>query len=105
MADKFFEQVEEELANKSSQKVAENPGADHVEVPPSTAASPATGAEQGMVSVTSNPDGADVSVDGADGAFVGNAPAELKLSPGKHTISVAQTGFSTWSNLGLRSFR
>ena len=96
MADKFFEQVDEELANKSSQPVAEKPETAHVDVPSSTPASPAsvTGSERGIVSLTSNPDGADVSV---DGAFVGSAPAVLKLTPGKHTISVGQAGYSTWS--------
>ena len=46
------------------------------------------------MTVASSPDGADVSV---DGAFVGNAPATLKLKPGKHTISVEQTGYTKWS--------
>jgi hypothetical protein len=96
MADKFFTQVEEELANKSSQPVAEKPEAAHVEVPSGSPASPASvaGSEQGIISLTSNPDGADVSV---DGAFVGSAPAVLKIAPGKHTISVGQAGYSTWS--------
>jgi hypothetical protein len=96
MADKFFEQVEEELANKSSQPIAEKPEAAHVDVPSGTPASPAiaAGSEQGGINVTSNPDGADVSV---DGAFVGSTPALLKLAPGKHTISVGQAGYATWS--------
>jgi hypothetical protein len=46
------------------------------------------------ISVASNPDGADISV---DDAFVGNAPATLKLSPGKHTIKVTMAGFKDWS--------
>lgn len=94
MADKFFEQVGEELANESSQKVAEKPESAHVDVPAGTAASPVAGSDQGVIAVSSNPDGADVSV---DGAFVGNAPAVLNLSPGKHTVSVSQAGFATWS--------
>lgn len=96
MADKFFEQVEEELANKSSQPVAEKAEATHVDVPAGTPASPSTSiaGEQGVVNVASNPDGADISV---DGAFVGSAPAVLKLAPGKHTIAVSQSGYTTWS--------
>jgi hypothetical protein len=44
--------------------------------------------------VTSNPDRADIYV---DGAFVGNAPATLKLKPGKHTVTVKQAGYKDWS--------
>lgn len=48
----------------------------------------------GTVSVTTNPDGADVYV---DGQFNGNSPATLKLKPGKHTIRVSMTGYSEWT--------
>ncbi len=48
----------------------------------------------GTVSVTTNPDGADVYV---DGRFNGNSPATLKLKPGKHTIRVSMTGYSDWT--------
>jgi|CZKC01.1.fsa_nt_gi hypothetical protein len=46
------------------------------------------------VSVSSTPDGADIF---SDGAFVGNAPANLKLSAGKHTVKVSMTGYKDWS--------
>src|SRR5580692_2197560 len=48
----------------------------------------------GTIEVRSSPDGAEVYV---DGAFIGNAPATLKLSPGQHTIRVTQSGFKEWS--------
>ncbi len=48
----------------------------------------------GTVQVTSAPDGADVY---SDGAFVGNAPSTLKLSPGKHTVKVSSSGYKDWS--------
>src|SRR5581483_4996899 len=48
----------------------------------------------GTVSVTTNPDGADVYV---DGEFRGNAPATLKLKPGKHTIAVKMSGYKDWT--------
>ena len=48
----------------------------------------------GTVSVTTNPDGADVYV---DGQFNGNSPATLKLKPGRHTIRVSMTGYSDWT--------
>lgn len=53
-----------------------------------------TAGETGTVSVKSTPDAADVS---ADDNFVGNAPASLKLSPGKHTIKVSLNGYKDWS--------
>ena len=46
------------------------------------------------ISVSSNPDGADIY---ADDSFVGSAPATLKLSVGKHTIKVTMAGFKDWS--------
>jgi hypothetical protein len=49
---------------------------------------------KGTVNVSSNPTGADVLV---DGEFVGNAPAALKLSPGKHTVTVKVSGYKDWS--------
>jgi len=54
------------------------------------AAVPATGA----VALRSTPDGAEVYV---DGAFVGNAPTTLKLTPGQHAIRVTQQGYKDWS--------
>ena len=50
--------------------------------------------ETGTISVKSTPEAADVS---ADGNFVGNAPASLKLSPGKHTIKVSLNGYKDWT--------
>ncbi len=32
-----------------------------------------------------------------DGEFVGNCPAALKLTPGKHTITVKMLGHKDWS--------
>lgn len=46
------------------------------------------------ISISSNPDGADIY---ADGSFVGSAPATLKLSGGKHTVRVTMVGFRDWS--------
>ena len=48
----------------------------------------------GTIAVSSAPDNAEISV---DGAFVGNAPATLKLSPGKHTIRVSLPGYKEWA--------
>ena len=48
----------------------------------------------GSVELRSTPDGAELYV---DGAFVGNAPATLKLAAGQHEIRVSATGRKEWS--------
>jgi hypothetical protein len=60
--------------------------------PEGAAGAPAEGAT-GLVKVTSQPEGADIWV---DSAFVGNAPAQLKLAPGKHRILVLKEGYRNW---------
>lgn len=45
------------------------------------------------MSVTSNPDGADIEV---DGAFMGNAPSTLELAPGDHVIMLKKNGYRVW---------
>ena len=94
MADKFFVQVTQELAGESTQAVAVKPAAAPVAIPDSVVASAPPATEPGTVNVQSTPPGADVAV---DGAFVGNAPAALKLPPGKHTVAVTSAGFKAWS--------
>ncbi len=49
---------------------------------------------QATVSLLSSPDSAEIYI---DGEFIGNAPATLRLSPGKHLIRVALTGYKDWS--------
>lgn len=94
MADKFFQQVEEELARQSQQKAAAKPEAPHVEPPPDARPTTAVSNTTGAVAIATTPDGADISV---DGSFVGSAPATLKLAAGKHVISVSQQGYKAWS--------
>jgi hypothetical protein len=60
----------------------------------SNAASTAVSSVIGTVNVSSVPNAADVLV---DGEFVGNAPAALKLSAGKHAIIVKSSGYKDWS--------
>jgi PEGA domain len=49
--------------------------------------------EVATVSLLSTPEGAEVYI---DGAFHGNAPATLKLVPGKHNVRVTATGYREW---------
>ena len=59
-----------------------------------TAASRPPETQKGAINVSSDPTGADITV---DGDFVGNSPASLKLAPGKHTIAVKMSGYKDWS--------
>lgn len=95
MADKFFQQVAEELAREPKQKVSNMGAVPHVTPPPgamptTVPATPTTG----TVLVSSSPSGANVLV---DGSFVGNAPATLKLGAGKHPFTVTERGYKPWN--------
>ena len=94
MADKFFEQVTQELGGESTQAIAVKPAEPTVPVPDSVVSAAPPSTEPGTVTVSSTPAGADVMV---DGAFVGNAPANLKLPPGRHSVVVTSPGFRPWS--------
>ena len=60
------------------------------EAAPANQPAPAVAKEEtGSVILSSNPDAAEVSV---DGSFYGNAPVTLKLKPGKHTVTVKMAG-------------
>ncbi len=93
MADQFYQQVSEELGGKTTQKTAVKPEAPPVVVPPPPVAA-ANPHDYGTVAVTCSQESADVTV---DGSFVGNLPASLRLSPGKHTVQVSLAGYKSWS--------
>lgn len=104
MADKFYDQVTQELSGDVSQAAAVKAAEKNIAVPDAkgtpaepTIARAASGLatdDRGGVMVISTPEGADVFV---DEAFVGNAPATLRLGEGKHTLKVAQTGYKPWT--------
>ena len=107
MADKFFEQVNDELSGDVKQNSAIKPAQGAIAVPepkavpkepsmtkPADQPAPAAAEDKGKVWLTSTPDAADVYV---DEAFVGNTPATLRLTPGKHTIKVSQNGYKAWT--------
>lgn len=60
---------------------------------PDQAAAPAAAA-QASLAVESTPAGADVEI---DGAFVGNTPSTLTVTPGSHKVSVKKKGFAEWT--------
>jgi len=98
MVDKFFDQVKEELAGQVKQKSSVKPEEANIPVAPpkavpaepSLTAAAAGKAALGTVVLSAAPENAEVSV---DGNFVGNAPVNLKLTPGKHTIVVSAKGY------------
>ena len=103
MADKFYDQVSQELSGDVSQKASVKATEKNIAVPdakgtpsePSIAkAATAAGDSKGGVMVISTPEGADVFV---DDSFVGNAPATLRLAAGKHSLKVSQSGYKAWS--------
>jgi PEGA domain-containing protein len=59
---------------------------------PAAPSAPAA-ASTGKLSIVSIPDGADIEV---DGSFVGNAPSDLQVAEGDHTIAVKKAGFKNW---------
>ena len=67
--------------------------------PPPSSASPAPAAiagapTQASLVIESIPSGADIEV---DGAFVGNTPSTITVSPGSHQISIKKKGLTDWS--------
>jgi hypothetical protein len=104
MADKFFEQVKEELAGQVKQKSATKPEQASIPVatpkavPPQPTMTAPPGVEQtkarGTVVLSATPENAEVTV---DGSFVGNAPVHLKLTPGRHTIAVSAKGYQPYT--------
>jgi hypothetical protein len=107
MADKFYDQVTEELSGEVKQKSDVRSSVAPIETPPPKAVPPeptltkppaaattAANDDKGSVIVNSVPAGAEVYV---DNAFVGNAPATLRLPNGKHTVKISQTGYKSWS--------
>lgn len=86
--------------------------ADTIAAPPAvpTAAAPATqpttpvtalptpgvglAPEPASVEFSSTPEGADILI---DGAFVGNTPSTLRVTPGHHAIEIRMAGYHSWT--------
>ena len=58
--------------------------------PPTSASTDVSGAQ---LEVSSNPQGADIEI---DGKFVGSTPSDLGVTPGQHQVSVKKSGFKPW---------
>ncbi len=63
-------------------------------VPVSASKTEAAAAAHASLVVSSTPPGADIDI---DGAFVGNTPSAVDVSPGAHEISVKKAGFADWT--------
>jgi hypothetical protein len=59
-----------------------------------TAASATAGPAQASLVIDSTPPGADIEI---DGAFVGNTPSSVSVTPGSHQIAVKKKGFADWT--------
>lgn len=75
--------VKTDISKNTEEKTAE-----------SLPATPSTETTKGAVNVSSSPSGADILI---DGDFVGNSPAVLKLSPGKHSVTIKLAGYADWT--------
>lgn len=52
--------------------------------------------ELSFVSFTSNPDHADITV---DGKFLGTTPSSLRLASGDYSVTIEKTGFKAWQRI------
>lgn len=52
-----------------------------------------TQANSAYLDISSTPTGAEIDV---DGAFVGNTPASIEVTPGEHSITISKSGFVQW---------
>jgi hypothetical protein len=100
MADKFFEQVEQELARKPGHPSSAPPDAKSPEkaVTDQTPVRPPQKEHReqgkGALIVVSIPNSAEIFV---DGSFVGNTPSTLRLSPGPHVIRIVVPSYRVWT--------
>jgi hypothetical protein len=62
-------------------------------IAPSVEPDPAPAAGRGALTITSEPIGADITI---DGKFVGNTPSVIQLEAGSHKISIEAAGHKTW---------
>jgi hypothetical protein len=61
---------------------------------PAVAAKSASAAGEASLIVSSTPPGADIEI---DGAFVGNTPSTVNVTPGMHEITVKKAGLGDWT--------
>lgn len=54
---------------------------------------PAPGSVISVLDISSNPAAAEIQI---DGAFVGNTPASIEVSPGDHLLTITKKGFVSW---------
>jgi hypothetical protein len=57
------------------------------------AAAPTSATASGKLSISSNPAGADIEL---DGSFMGNTPSDLAIAEGDHIIQIKKPGFTPW---------
>jgi len=74
------------------------PGLAPAAVTPAPAAAVGLEVEPASVEFNSDPIGAAILI---DGAFVGNAPSTLRVTPGSHNVEIRLTGYRSWTRTML----
>ena len=59
----------------------------------SNAPAAATPGSEAVLDISSNPTAAEIEI---DGAFVGNTPSSVEVSPGEHALKITKKGFVPW---------
>lgn len=70
-----------------------SPASANLPVTPNAPAVVTPGPGVSVLDISSNPIGAEIEI---DGAFVGNTPASVEVSPGDHILTISKTGFVSW---------
>jgi hypothetical protein len=68
-------------------------GSSGAATPPSPQVPQANSEDLAVVQVSSEPSGADITL---DGDYAGSTPSKLKLKPGSHSVKITKKGFATW---------
>lgn len=79
--------------HKSSTPTTADPAQALQPVAATAAAAPESKPASAHLNISSNPDGADIEI---DGNFVGNTPSSIQLDPGDHAVVVKRAGYKGW---------
>lgn len=77
--------------NPAAQPAGQTEVASNAATPQPNSAAPA---DSSAVVVKSNPDGAEITV---DGKFMGTTPSTLRLPPGEHTVKIEKSSYKEWN--------
>jgi hypothetical protein len=87
------ERLASQSAVTATTKATPSPSPTPVNIPSNAPATVNPAPAISVLDVSSTPTAADIEV---DGAFVGNTPASVEISPGDHTLTITKRGFVPW---------